>query len=186
MDRICRQKRDRGFSALELSVVIFFMIVTSAVAVIKMKQSITLLDADKASNQVAGQLRYARQVALDDRRDVLVEFIAPNQIRITRQDSPTPTVVYNATLPSGYIYGLPSGVGDTPDGYGNSSAVTFNLQTSGIFRGDGVFTNSAGIVVNGTVFTISGGNLTSRAVTLAGATGRTKIYAVAGASWVTH
>jgi type II secretory pathway pseudopilin PulG len=180
-------KRQRaGFSLVEFLVALSVLMITTGIAVIKMKQSITLLDADKAAEQVKDALRYARQVALDDRRDVLVEFLNTNEIKVTRRDSPTPTVMYDANLPSGYRFGLPSGMGDTPDGYGNTSAVTFNLQSSGVFRGDGIFTDDAGIVMNGTVFTINGANSTSRAVTLTGATGRLKKYAISGSSWVTH
>ena len=164
--------------------VISLVMITSAVAVVRLKQSITLLDADKAARQVVEQLRLARQVALDDRRNVLVEFIAPNEIKVTREDTPAPTVIYDGVLPSGYRFGLPSGAGDTPDTYGNSAAVTFNGRTSGIFQGDGIFTDEARIVLNGSVFTISGGNETARAVTLTGATGRMKIYSIVGSSWI--
>lgn len=159
------------------------VMIISAVAVIRMKESITLLDADKAANQVAEEIRYARQIALDDRRNVLIEFISPNRIKVTRQDSPTPTVLYNQTLPSGYQFGLPSGIGDTPDGYGNASAVNFNTANSGTFLGDGSFTDGLGIVLNGTVFTIYSGNNTSRAVTLAGASGRLRTYGITGSTW---
>jgi len=180
-------KRHRaGFGVIEMLVVLSILIIMSGIAVIKMKQSITLLDADKAAEQIASTLRYARQIALDDRRDVQVEFINNNEIKVTRRDSPTPTVMYDANLPSGYRFGLPTGIGDTPDGYGNSSAVNFNMQNNGVFRGDGIFTDDAGIVVNGTVFTINGSNSTARAVTLTGATGRLKKYGISGSSWVTH
>jgi prepilin-type N-terminal cleavage/methylation domain-containing protein len=180
------KRRHAGFTLVELLVVLSILMITSGIAVIKMKASITLLDADKAAEQVTGALRYARQVALDDRRDVLVEFINNNEIKITRRDSPTPTVMSDASLPSGYTFSLPGGVPDTPDGYGNSSAVNFNMQNNGVFRGDGIFTDDAGIVVNGTVFTMNGSNSTARAVTLTGATGRLKTYLVSGATWVTH
>jgi len=164
--------------------VVALMMIMAAVAVIRMKQSITLLDADKAANQIAEQIRYARQIGLDDRRNVLVEFISPNRIKITRQDTPTPTVLYDQTLPFGYTYSLPSGVADTPDAYGNATAVAFNGGNSGTFFGDGSFTDNLGIVLNGTIFTKNGSNTTARAVTLAGASGRIRTYRVSGAAWV--
>jgi type II secretory pathway pseudopilin PulG len=167
-----------------MMVVVSLIVVTSAVAVIRMTQTITLLDADKAANLVSDKLRFARQIALDDRRNVLVEFISPNEIKVTRQDSPTPTVMYDGTLPSGYHFGLPTGIGDTPDAYGNTAPVSFNTQTSGLFRGDGIFTDAGGIVMSGTVFTINSGNNTSRAVTLVGASGRLRTYSIAGTTWV--
>jgi type II secretory pathway pseudopilin PulG len=165
--------------------VVALMMIMSAVAVIRMRQSITLLDADKAANQIAEQIRYARQIGLDDRRNVLVEFISPNRIKITKQDTPTPTVLYDQTLPFGYSYALPAGVAaDTPDAYGNAAGVSFNGGTNGTFLGDGSFTDNLGIVLNGSVFTINGSNNTARAVTLAGASGRIRTYRVSGAAWV--
>jgi prepilin-type N-terminal cleavage/methylation domain-containing protein len=180
------RRRNAGFSLVEMLMVVAILMIMASVAIIRMRQSITLLDADKAANQVAAELRYARQVALDDRRNVLVEFIGANEIKVTRQDTPMPTVLYDGILPSGFRFGLPNAIGDTPDAYGNSAPVTFNMQTSGVFRGDGIFTDAAGIVVNGSVFTISGDNSSSRAVTLTGATGRIKTYTTAGNSWVTR
>lgn len=176
--------RNDGFSLLEMLFVVALLMAVSTVAVIRLKASVTLLDADKAANLVASQLRYGRQIALDDRRNVLVEFISPRQIKVTRLDNPTPTVISDVSLPTGYSFALPTGVtSDTPDGYGDDAAVTFNEETTGIFRGDGIFTDDAGIVINGSVFTINGANNTARAVTLTGATGRTKTYRVSGAAW---
>jgi hypothetical protein len=79
---------------------------------------------------------------------------------------------------------LPTVGGDTPEGYGFDEPVTFGGEAGGTFLGDGIFTNSAGVVVNGTVFTIGPGNGTARAVTLNGASARTKQYYLRGTAWV--
>jgi hypothetical protein len=79
---------------------------------------------------------------------------------------------------------LPTGVADTPEGFGNASAVYFNGGTSGLFLGDGTFVTTTNVLVNGTVFTIGSGNPSARAVTLTASTGRGKQYWINGTTWV--
>jgi Tfp pilus assembly protein FimT len=179
------KNREAGLSLVESLVTLALITVTSTVALVQMRTSIVTLDADKASNLVVSQLQYARQIAVDQRRDVRVEFLSSNRIKVTRVDGGgVTTVLSDVTLPSGYVFGKPTGPGDTPEGYGNATSVCFNNDTKGTFLGDGTFVSDAGILVSGTVFTISGGNGTSRAVTLSGATGRIKTYYLQGNTWV--
>jgi prepilin-type N-terminal cleavage/methylation domain-containing protein len=178
------KRRQAGFSLLEIMVVITLVGIVSAVALIQMKTSLTLLDADEASNLVVAQMNYARQVAVDQRRNVLVGFLNSNEIRVTRDEiGGGTTVLADVNLPSGYTYGLPNGVGDTPDGFGNGAAVWFAAGTGGTFLGDGTFVNGTNNLLNGTVFTISGGNTTARAATLSGSSGKIKQYLVVGTTW---
>ena len=133
-----------------------------------------IFDAQSVSNLVISQMNYARQVAIDQRRNVLIEFRGTNEIKVTRFESDgTSTVLSDAFLPTGYTYGLPTGSPpDTPEHFGNAVAVSFNGATGGTFFGDGTFVDTAAVVFNGTVYTIGSGNTTARAVTLTGATGR--------------
>lgn len=177
--------RQAGFSLLELMVVIVLAALVARVAMIQMKTSLTMLDADVASNLVVSQLNEGRQAAIDDRRNVLVGFTNGNEIKVTRDElDGSTTVLSDVTLPSGYTFGLASGVGDTPDGFGDAGAVYFNNGASGTFLGDGTFVDTSNVLLNGSVFTIGGGNGTARAVTLAGSTGRVKQYWLQGTSWV--
>jgi prepilin-type N-terminal cleavage/methylation domain-containing protein len=176
---------DAGFSLLELAAVLGLVAIAATVAIIQLNTSITLMDADQAANLVSSQMRYSRQVAVDQRRDVLLQFVNPNRITVVRQDDEdSQTVLADVTLPDGYTFGQPTVGGDTPDGYGFDEPVTFGGEEGGTFLGDGVFINSGGVVVNGTVFTIGPGNGTARAVTLNGASARTKQYYLRGTAWV--
>lgn len=179
-------KSARGFSLIEALMVTAIVLVGSSVAVIQMRTSMAVLDADTAINMVSSQLRYARQIAVDQRRDVLVEFVGNNEIKITRQDGGgETTVMSDVFLPTGFTFSMPEDADDTPDAYGNENPVYFNLSTSGTIEADGVFTTTNnGIVTNGTVFTMSGSSSTARAITLTGASGRTRIYWIRGDSWV--
>jgi type II secretory pathway pseudopilin PulG len=179
------RSRREGYSLLEVALVVMLTSIVASVAIIQMKTSTTMLDADEASNLVVSQLNYGRQVAIDDRRNVLVQFLNTHEIKVTRNESDgTTTVMSDVTLPSGYIYGLAMGAGDTPDGFGNATAVYFNTGTSGTFLGDGTFVDAANVLLNGSVYTIDGGNGTARAVTLSGATGKVKQYWLHGTTWV--
>jgi Tfp pilus assembly protein FimT len=180
MDKNCA----RGFSLVEALILVAVMMIISAVGIVGIRASMNIVDADRAIQLVASQLRYARQVAVDQRRLVLVEFLGTNQIKLTRQDGGgATTVLSDVTLPSGFTYAMPDDVIDTPDGYGNDAPVYFNVETSGTFLADGIFVNGAGIVTNGTVFTMGPSGNTARAATLTGASGRSRIYRFDGAAW---
>lgn len=177
--------RNRGYSLLEIMAVVGLITIGSNVAVVQMKASIAAVDADVASGLVISQLKMAREIAVNQRRNVIVEFDDPSTINVTRVESDlSTTLISTRTLPSGFSYGLPTGLGDTPDGYGNTGPVYFNGSTSATFLGDGTLVDDAGIVVSGSIFTIHGGNGTSRAVTLTGANGRVKQYYIKNSAWV--
>jgi prepilin-type N-terminal cleavage/methylation domain-containing protein len=177
-------RRQRGFSLVEALIALAIILVGASVAVVQLRSSMTIVDADKAINLVSSQLRYARQVAVDQRRNVLVEFVDTNQLRVTRLDpDATTTVMAEVSLPAGFSFGKPSGTGDTPDAYGDATPVYFNTSTSGTFQADGSFVDSAGLPANGSVFTMQGTAGSARALTLAGATGRTRVYFLQGNQW---
>jgi hypothetical protein len=73
---------------------------------------------------------------------------------------------------------------DTPQGYGNAEAVYFNGDTGGIFVSDGTFVNQAGVVLNGTVFTVGSAAGSARAITLSGGSGRVNQYYASGTQWL--
>ncbi len=175
-------KRNSGFSLIELLMVVAIIIIGSTVAVVQMRQSMAVLDADKAANTVVSQIRYAREMAVNQRRNIDMAFIDPNRITVKRQDNNQ--VLVDVRLPSGYTFGLPSGVGDPTGGALPGQPVLLGAGTSGTFSGDGAFVDGGGIVISGTVYTIGSGNGSARAITLAGATGRIKEYYLQGPTWV--
>jgi len=73
---------------------------------------------------------------------------------------------------------------DTPDGFGNGAAVWFGGASPVMFTGDGMLTDPAGNVVNGTVF-IGQANepMTSRAITIFGATAAISTFRWNGTAW---
>ncbi|HYR41608.1 MAG TPA: type II secretion system protein [Terriglobia bacterium] len=177
--------RNSGYSLIEMMAVCLLVSIGSRVAMTQIKGSMNLIDADIAANTVSSQIQYARQMAIDERRNMQIDFLGTNEIKITRQDSGGgTTVMSDVTLPVGYSFALPTSFSnDTPEGFGNSSAVYFNAGTSGLFLADGTFVSAVNVLTSGTVFTKGAGNQTARAVTLTAATGRVKTYWIVGANW---
>ena len=188
--------QEAGYSLLEMAVVIALGLITSGVAMVQMSKAVTALDADVAANYVVSQMDYARQVAVDERRNVVLGFNGNNEVIVTRLNSDgSTTVLSDGTLPSGYTFAFPSGVKDTPDGFlagtavyassGTSGlAVFIGAGTSGTFQGDGTFVDNNGVLLNGSVFTMRSGSGSARAETLTGSTGKVKEYWVSGTTWV--
>jgi prepilin-type N-terminal cleavage/methylation domain-containing protein len=174
-----RGGREGGFSLLELLVTILVIGIVSSFAIYGFNNVLPTLRADSASQLLVAQLRQARQASVDQRRDMLVTFRGTSEIVTVRLNlDSTTTPLSDYFLPYGMVYMLFSGVPDTRDGFGNSAAVNFNCGGSGLpctirFQSDGSVLDSTGNYINGTVFIgRTGQNLTARAVTILGATGR--------------
>ena len=188
-------QRNAGFSLLEACVVTGLVALVSTVAVIQMKSALATLDADKAANLVQSQFNYARQLAVNDRRNVSIGFSGANGIKVTRQESGGgTTLMSDVTLPTGYTFAYPSGVVDTPDQFlaGSSlylsigtvgTAVFIGAGTTGTFIGDGTFVDGSNVLLNGSVFTKGSTTGSSRAITLSGSSGRVKQYWPQSSAW---
>jgi prepilin-type N-terminal cleavage/methylation domain-containing protein len=179
------RNRDLGFTLVEVAIVTSLMLIAASVGVVQLRSSLSSVDANTAGLAVATQLRYAREIAVNQRRNVTIEFDEPDTIVIRRREvDDTLTTVATASLPAGFTFGLPaSAVGDTPEGYGADAAIDFNSATGGTFGADGTFMSDAGVVLSGTVFTIGASDGTARATTLSGANGRTKQYYIRDGAW---
>jgi hypothetical protein len=106
-----------------------------------------------------------------------------------------PTVISTTVLndfildPNQMVFTLFAGLPDTPDGFGNSTAVSFNCGSPALpctitFRGDGSVVDHTGAYVNGTIFIGNAGKtITARAITILGATGRIKGYRYKTNAW---
>ncbi len=188
---------------MELLMVVVCLLIVGGMAVLRIIPNLQNSRSDVAMQQVLGQLRQAREYAIENRRYVQVTFpvvIASGQtlseITMTQKNSLTANAgadVVLSTIPieqplQFYIY---SGVIDTPDGFGNSAAVYFE-NTSGGPSGGMYFQNDGELVdgstfqaINGSVF-IGNSTLTNtaaRAVTVLGATGRVRAWKFNGSAW---
>jgi prepilin-type N-terminal cleavage/methylation domain-containing protein len=203
-----RTKRaQQGFSLLEMIVVVMLAFTVMAFAIMNTMSSSQGARANAAMDAVISQLRQARELAISKRRNVQVQFTAPNRIQLTVLTLPgepaaavIPATLLNDGVPGGLIYTVFGALPDTPMGFGNSTAI--NLQqpggggtwscmfaTSGAFVGTAqsaasLYQASTNNPVNASIFLGIAGNVnTARAVTIFGATGRVRSYYWTGSSW---
>lgn len=180
--------REHGFSLLELIVVVGVTMIGLGMAVIQTSSLLPNLKANSAMEQVSSQLQAARDTAMTQRRQVVLQFVGNNQLTMT-------VVQPNGTLPSttitlggGARFTLFAGLPDTPMAFGNSAATYFDGVSGGPigmqFMSTGRLVDANGNPISGTVFLgIPGKSATARAVTVLGATGRIREYHWDGNSW---
>lgn len=175
-----------GFSAIEVLIGILVASSIAGFALLNMQSILPGIRANEAMNQVLSQLRQARNMAVAQRRSIQLHFENGNRIRLVRNEWPLGnTDVSTVSLSNGFQFLIHDGVPDTPDQFGNGSAVDFGEARSLTFQNDGRLVNQSGEPVNGTVYIgLPGDPDTQRAVTILGATGRIRSYRFTGTHWV--
>ena len=79
---------------------------------------------------------------------------------------------------------VPTVTTDTPDGFGNSTALAFGTATSYTFSTDGTLVDQSGNPLNGTIFlAVVNVAKSQRAVTIMGGTGRVRGFKWTGFGW---
>jgi prepilin-type N-terminal cleavage/methylation domain-containing protein len=186
----------RGFSMIEMLVVIAISMVIAAIAIIQARPALMQINANNAKDEVQGALRQARETAISDRRDVQVEFLTNppanppgSYVRLTRLGGLccANTVILMMPISNNVIFTTFLGEPDSPDGFGNGGAIFFGGVAGGppagmMYQSDGTFTAlGTGIPINGTVFLgVPNQPTTARAITILGATGRVRSYHISG------
>jgi len=193
---------EQGFSLLEMLVVVALAFTIMAFAVMNTVGSSSNARANSAMDAVVSQLRQAREMAIAKRRNVQVQFTAPNQIQLTvltLPGEPVPPVIAPTLLPGGLSFAVLVGT-DTPMNFGNSTAISLQQPGGGgawtvMFTTSGAFCGTAQAAatlyqatnnnpVNASLFLgVVGKPTTARAVTVFGATGRVRSYYWTGVSW---
>jgi prepilin-type N-terminal cleavage/methylation domain-containing protein len=201
----------RGFSMIELAAVCAVMLVILAIALFSLPSMMQSTRSDTALREVMDQMRQAREYSISYRRYVQVTLTTVGsqaQVQIIQRNdltsgaAATNPVLSTVPIQSPVQFTLFTGVGappDTPDAFGNSSAIEFGGANGGppsgmLFQSDGELVNGGTVVagstgsgtpISGSVFLgIIGQNGTARAVTVMGTTGRVHGWKWNGASWV--
>ena len=204
MNANCKLRRQRGFSLVELLVVVAIIFIASGMAIIGYVSQLDNNRANSAAYTISGALRAARQAAITNRRDVQVwidqTFTGGDNVQhVNYQIQPKLGIaepahdIVSFELPTQTQYQVFAGVPDTPMAFGNSAAVYINGQSGGpntmAFASDGSFNNglasqAPASPISGTIFVgIPNKTNTARAVTIMGGTGRVRTYTWTGTQW---
>lgn len=195
------QREQRGISMIEMLIVVAIAMTIAGMIVVHLTPTLQTFRSNSAASQVTDVFRQAREYAITYRRYVQITFpnytanntTPNNQIAIIVKNSLTPpynqadvlltTVTLSGTVNFQVIKGNP----DTPDGFGDATAVNFAGVDAGpltgmFFQADGTFVNLTGGYINGSVFLGQNNTVsTARAVTVLGTTGRIRAYSINGA-----
>jgi type II secretory pathway pseudopilin PulG len=195
---VLKEKRSsRGFSTLEIVVVLGIVIILSAAAILNIMPSLRKSKADAALEMVLGEMRRAHERAIDERRIYRFTFVAPQtiqlevgtpanlQARITGSAAAfaqaQPPLVLPQTIQFLAAPGIPVAAGTVPDGFGTgATAIDFDVDNGGgqtqiYFQPDGRALDAQNRINNGVVYLGEPNQLlSSRAVSLFGSTGRVK------------
>jgi prepilin-type N-terminal cleavage/methylation domain-containing protein len=196
-----------GYSLPELMIVLAITGVLAGMAAFQIGAQLKSAKGDSGMRVAIAQLNAARELAVAQRRIMLVRFLDPGVgtcdasaacVQIVRQElvAGTTTVLTTVPFEGGALFNQIAAVAaDSPDAFGNTSARCFGFVaiptpactvTTGYgFNTDGSFIDTAtGNPLNGTVFlSIPNTPLSYRSVTILGATGRVRAYRWDGRSW---
>jgi prepilin-type N-terminal cleavage/methylation domain-containing protein len=184
---------DTGFSLIEIMIVMAVLGVVTSIAAVQIGLSRPGYIADGAMRVILSQMNQAREMAITQRRNMRLSFLGTGQVQITREEVPAALTVISAVdLEGGMQYGLVTGLPDSPDTFGNTTATSFQLAgvtaTVVRFGTDGTLVNQDGLTLNGSVFVslpnaTQDRKLSARVVTVLGSTGRIRGYKWDGARW---
>jgi len=192
---------ERGFSMIELCTVILIILIISAMAIFALQPALQDAKFDSAMRQVLDQLRQAREYSIANRRYVQITFPtvgAQYQIVITERNAPpygpagagADVVLSTVPIQAPAQFLVNTAAVDTPDGFGNGSAIEFEGQNPGpvggmLFQSDGELIDGLTFQpINGTVFLgVANKPLAARAITVLGSTGRVRAWKFNGGGW---
>ena len=182
----------RGFSVLELLVVVGIVAVLAAIAV-----GVTpgVLNAAKGSSgvqQLESFLKRHREMAISRRRNIEIRFdpaqpsIVQSFERPVPPDPSAPTLLETMTFEGGIEFiKFDEIAADTPDGFGNAEAITLGGDAPVLFTSEGVFVDVNGDPINATLLTgVENEPLTANALTILGTTATLRVWRHDGGRWV--
>jgi len=183
---------ERGFSLLELMVVVGILGVLAAITIMVSPAFMQHAKAESGIAQAMDALRVGRETAISQRRNVKIEFVGLTAIRTVRQDIGTngaitgSTVLSTVELENNMRFRLESGIPNTPDAFPlNGSAINFGSSPERMFTSEGTLVDQVGDVINGTVFlSVPGDPLSTRAISIFGPTALLRVWRWDGRQWV--
>jgi prepilin-type N-terminal cleavage/methylation domain-containing protein len=182
---------ETGHTLIELVVAIAIIGILCVAAFEGYYNASPSMRGDAALRHLQAELRQAREASIDQRRNVQVTFQGTSELVAVVQgiNGGANTTLYDYFLAEGFVYVVFSTIGDTPDGYGNSAAVSYNCSGNTLpctitFQSDGSVLDGGKGSSNGSIFIgLTGQTNTARAVTILSPTGKIKGWSYSGTAW---
>jgi hypothetical protein len=170
-------------------VVVLVIGIIASMAIYSIVGALPNIKVNNGLNVAIGLVKKGKYLAISQRRNYQLMFNGTTQLWLRRLEVPngfTDQLPYTS-LPGEVQFIVFAGVPDTPDNYGNATAINFGGTLTQTFLSNGQFVDSAGAPLNGSIFVgIPGNQATARAITISGQTGRVRAYRWTGGSWLEY
>jgi len=199
-ERFMTSRKNRGFSLLEMLIVIAIGLTMAGVTVMALMPLLKQSHVDAAYDTTLSVIRNYRNQSITQSRRYILTFTAPGTITVQYWGmgvpvSPAPVTVATYTLPNDIQFAVQAGFpAAAPDSFGTGIvAIDFDQGVLGnqnylMFMPDGSSQDVLGNYNSGVVYLTRPGDLySSRAITVFGTTGRVRgwrLYNQAGNTWV--
>jgi prepilin-type N-terminal cleavage/methylation domain-containing protein len=176
---------ERGFTLLEVMMVVAILATLAGMAIAVTPGFIRHSKAESSIEQAVDVFRSAREVAISQRRNVAIQLIGNNALRTVRMDIPAGTTILRTVQLENRMQFLLFGVvPDTPDRFGNGTAISFGNTNAWMFTSEGTFVDANGEILNGSLFLGVPDQINSaRAITVFGATALVRTWEWNGREW---
>jgi prepilin-type N-terminal cleavage/methylation domain-containing protein len=187
-------RSERGFSLIELLLVVALIGVLSAVAIGITPGIIQSVKGSGGATQVGSFLKRTREVAISRRRNIEIRFLAPNTVESWQRGVPNPPaatpvpallerMVFEGRVEYRRFVLVPN---DTPDAFAaGAAAINLGGANPVMFTSEGSFADVNGDPINATVFLgIDQKPLSSNALTILGTTAAIRSWRWNGRAWV--
>jgi prepilin-type N-terminal cleavage/methylation domain-containing protein len=175
----------RGFSLVEMMIVIMLIAILAGVAVPVADGLLSRAKADSASLTALSWLQETRNRAISERRNFEITFdTVTNRVQVARVEPDLSTTTVRNEQLEGRMEFMDLDAPDTPDAFGNAEAVDLEGPAPHMFTSDGSFIDANGDPSNGTIFLGRPGEPgTGNAITIFGVTGLTRVWTLVGETW---
>ena len=186
-------KRNRqwqsGFTLIEMMIVIAVTVIVAGMVVPVTKGVLSSTKADSSLGAAVDVLTQARDQAVAQRRNFELAFVGTSHLQVWRIEVPsgTRTQIMDIPLEGGQQFQKFAALPDTPDAFGNATAIKFSGTGPWMFTSDGSLIDSNGDISNGTIFLgVPTDDKSARAVTVFGATGLLRTWRWRGTKWFSN